>query len=310
MRVSRLAPGLAALVLSGSVGGAQTAPPQTNSQSGVTGAIQLPQGPPPTGPQGALPPPALPTSRPDQPTATSPTLKAINARLAAQPLTLNDAISIALATNPTLALAGQALYRAQGLTAEQAAGLMPTVGATAGETYLHSSVQPVAAAAATLPIDISGLLHAATDQAHFEEVAARLDVNRVRNQIVFNVKTAFYTLLRAEALVSVATENLQNSLDDLKDANLKYQQQAVAYYDVVRAQTDVANAQRQVIQARNGVSLSTSNLANAMGIEVSTPFRVTQQGAVEAPPGVPPPTVTPLTPGADIPPSGTGNSAG
>src|SRR5579859_7229816 len=104
MRPSRLAPGLAALMLSGAVAGAQTAPPQTDDRTGATGAIQLPQ--------GALPPPALPASRPDQPAAASPTLKAFSARLATQPLTLNNAISVALATNPTLAVAGQALYRA------------------------------------------------------------------------------------------------------------------------------------------------------------------------------------------------------
>ena len=120
------------------------------------------------------------------------------------------------------------------------------------------------------------------------------------------MKGAFYSVLRSEALVGVATENLQNSLDRLKDANTRYQVQTVAYFDVVRAQTDVANAQKLVIQARNGVSLNTGYLNNAIGIDVTTPLRISAQDAVTQPPGVAPPSVTPLTPQSDVPPSGTG----
>ena len=273
------------------------------------GVTLLPQDAPPTGLQTPVPPAAFPASRPDKPAATSPALIDLAARLSEQPLTLNDAVGIALAANPQLALSTTALYRAEGRTSETRAALNPNVGVSVGPTFLANSLQPGGTSVLAVPFDISGALRAATSQAQFQEVATRLDINRARNQIVYNVKGAFYSVLRSEALVGVATENLQNSLDRLKFANTRYQTQTVAYFDVVRAQTDVANAQKLVIQARNGVSLNTGYLNNAIGIDVTTPLRISDRDAVANPPGVLPPTVTPLTPQSDVPPSGTGSGA-
>lgn len=291
---------------------AQTPLPKDNSgnqnmpgQNIPLGVTKLPQDAPPTGLQSPVPPPALPLSRPDRPAAASPGLADLASRLSEQPLTITDVVAIALATNRQLAFADESLYRAIGRTSETRAALNPTVGTSAGPVFLDSSLQPGASAVGTLPFDISGALRSATSQAQFQEVATRLDINRTRNQVVYDVKGAFYNVLRSEALVGVATENLQNSLDQLKDANTRYKAQSVAYFDVVRAQTDVANAQKLVIQARNGVSISTGFLNNAIGIDITTPLRVSPCNAVEEPPGVAPPSVTPLTPQGNMPPAGT-----
>jgi outer membrane protein TolC len=286
-----------------------TTTPNTVGQSYPLGVTKLPTQPPPTGMQTPLPTPVQPVPAPDRPSTTSPKLEALAAQLAKQPLTINDAVAVALATNRQLALSSEALYLAEGRTSEARAGLNPTLGITSGPVFLANSLQPGAIAGATLPFDISGAIRAATSQLQFQEVATRLDINRTRNQIVSDVKSAFYSVLRAEALVGVATENLQNSLDRLSDANLRYQNRTVAYFDVVRAQTDVADAQKLVIQARNGVSLTTGELDSAMGIDVTTPLRVSDRNAVTEPPDVPPPTATPLTPESDVPPSGTGAGA-
>ena len=69
-----------------------------------------------------------PMPRPDKPVATSPALLDLEARLSEQPLTINDAVAIALATNPQLALSTTALYRAQGRTSEARAALNPNAG--------------------------------------------------------------------------------------------------------------------------------------------------------------------------------------
>lgn len=284
------------LALSASALKAQTPPLPANS-----GVTPLPQDAPPTGRQRQLPAPAATAAKPEKPLTTSPTLTQLTARLANRPITLDDAIAIALAANRDLAFAGQSLYRAQGVTEEAKSALGPTVGLSPEDVYLHSALKPGYAVQATLPIDISGLLRAATDQAHFQEVATRLDINRTRNQIVFNVETAFYNVLRAQTLVKVSVENLQNSLDRLHDAQIRYAAQTVAYIDVVRAQTDVADGQKQVIQARNLVSVDIAQLNNAMGIEITTPLRVSDTNAVEQPPGVAPPNGPTLTPNSPPP---------
>jgi outer membrane protein TolC len=218
-------------------------------------------------------------------------MEQVSKELAGKALTLNQSISIALAESPELALVNEQLYQAQGRTGQAQALLRPTITGTVGDLYLADALQAGGTIVGTLPLDIMGLLHAATDQAKFQEVEFRLSVNAQRNQIVYGVTNAFYGVLRAKALVSVATDNLQNSLDRLKDAELKYKVRTAPYFDVVRAQTDVADAERQVIGARNGVSMSTASLTRAMGIDVTTPLQVVDNGAVEQPPGVAPPSV-------------------
>ena len=214
--------------------------PQTSPQAApqFDGSLTLPGAPPPTGLQAPVPKPAAPMTKADKPIRTSPTLTDLASSLQARPLNINDAVAIALATNRSLATANAALLNAQGRTSEARAALNPTLGVNyqfltlsqastadiGGRTITTANqFQNTFTPSATLPIDISGLLRAATDQARFQEVAARLDVNRTRNQIVSDVKSSFYTVLRSQALVAVAQDNLANTEAQLQDALAKFQ---------------------------------------------------------------------------------------
>ena len=276
----------------------QAQPPMPNN----AGIGVLPQTPLATDAKSTVPDPVAVPAKANSPISKSPTLFQLTGKLPNQQITLQDAMSIALSVNRAMALAAQALDRAQGRTSEARSSLGPTVVATPADVYLHDAVRLSAGVQASLPLDITGLIHAATDQAKFQEVGARLDVNRTRNQVIYDVQTAFYIALRAQALVLVAVDNLQDSFDRLHDAQVRYTAQTVAYFDVVRAQTDVANGQKQLIQARNAVSISIARLNSVLGIEVTTPLRTATTGALEEPPGVPPaPPSTPFGPAVPLP---------
>lgn len=274
---------------------------QNAEQSGKplpTGVILLPRSAPPTGLQEALPAPIPSSASAARPLLASPDGKKIKIDLS-KPISLQQAVSIALSTNRSIALAQEALLSAQGRTQEVKAGLNPTFGATFNYTRLDEGstgnfggatvtfVDPnqlTLGANFSLPVDIMGLLKAAKDQANFQEAAARLDINRARNQAVLDAKSAFYDVLRAKALVAVATETLQNSLDRLDDSQKRYRAGVVAKFDVLRAQTDVLNGQQGLIQARNQVSQTVALLNNSLGIEINFPLEISDSGAVEAPP--------------------------
>jgi len=260
---------------------AQAGNPDQSPPSHPITVTPIPTGPPPTGQARLMPFPRGAAPTPTKPQSNSPEL---DRELVSRPISLDDAIAVALVNNPSLAAAGQSLYAAQGRLSEARAGFSPTVAVAPGESYIHRVAAEAYGIQATLPIDISHLVAAASDEAKFQEVAARLDINRTRNNVVYQVENAFYGALRAQALVNVADENLQNSMERLRDAGARYEARAVAYIDVVRAQTDVANDQRGVIQAKNTVSNAIALLANAMGIDVTTNLRITDQGAVVQPP--------------------------
>src|SRR5579871_3827096 len=292
--------------------------PGVAQQQDASGGFVLPQGAPPTGLQAPLPANAKPIPDPKKPLTVSPNLRQVEARLVLKPLTIQDAIAVALYTNVPLAQAEESLLKAQGRTSEARAAFNPTLGASFTMTQLSqgqtanfggqsvtivNANQKQIGLSATLPIDISGLLRTAVDQARFQEVVARLDINRARNQIVLDVKTAFYNVLRQQELLDVAEESLKNAELRQSDAQKRLAAGVVAPYDVQRASTDVASAQLQVLTAQNGVSQSLFTLKNTMGIDIVTPIQISNAGAVETPPGVPPPPAVPVTP------KGTNNEA-
>ena len=247
---------------------------------------------PPIGLQAPLPSPALVLPKGEKALKESPQPSA------GKPLTIDEAVALALSTNRDLALAVENLSEAQGNTVSSKSVLGPT--ASAGYTLTRNNEAQTSnlngqsivtqkqsasqiTASLSLPIDVTGVLHASTSQAQLQEIAARLDVNRVRNEIVLNVKTAFYNVLRDQALMTVAQDDLQNAVDRLSDAQLRLAAGTVARYDVLSAQTDVATARRSVVQSRTTLSVALATLNSTIGIAVDTPLQATTAGAMEVP---------------------------
>jgi outer membrane protein TolC len=255
--------------------------------------------------------PAMKSVSPDKALVNSPNIRAVLGRMATAPLTITDAVALALYTSRTIATAEEALRLAQGKTSEARAAFNPNLSSLftftqlnqnataniAGESFtLTNASQRQIGMQATLPIDISGMLRAATDQARLQEIVARLDVNRARNQLVLDVKSAFYSVLRAQALLNVADEGLRNSVARQTDAQIRLDAGVAAPYDLQKAATDVANAQLQVLSARNQVSQSLYTLKNTIGIDSNSTMTISDAGAVETPPGVIDPANGPVIP--------------
>ncbi len=292
-----------------------------------TGVIPLPQGPLPTTLQAPVPSPAQPLPGSDRPLRISPDLKSVNGYAQDRAITLQDAVAIALYTSRDFASALATLQQIQGRTGQARTALNPTLsagadateydaattanlGALTGSTKTGTSqsllltpqFNPVLSATFALPLDVAGALRAAVSQAQFKEVAARIDVNRARNEVVYNVKSAFYGVLRAQAQVTVDTDSLNNTLRQLDSANKNYAAGTSPRFDVISAQRDVANAQQNLVNSSAQLSINIASLKNTIGLNMHTRLRISDQNAVEYPPGVQPPTVPPVpTGGADTP---------
>jgi len=243
--------------------------------------------------------PALPLPEPLKPRLTSPDAKELGNLIADKTLSIDDAVSIALATSRPYATAIANLERARGRTGEVRSGLNPTLNVGSQITEydnpqvaafgpgsaitLVNQFNSIFNAAVSLPIDISGAIHAAASQAQFSEVAARIDVNRVRNSLVFDVRNAFYQALRAKGQLVVSQDNLANANARLQDAQTMLKAGTGTQFDVLTAQRDVADAEQSVVNARGAVTLALASLKLAMGIDISTPIKIADAGAVEEP---------------------------
>ena len=276
-----------------------------------------PTEPPPTGLQAPLPKPSQEPPPPNKPATVSPNLRDVAGHTELQPLTLQGSVAIALYTNRSLALAEEALLKAQGRTAESRAAFNPSLGLTFTYTRLDQGQsitfgnqtivitnpdQRQIGLSASLPIDISGILKASLDQSKLNEVVARLDVNRTRNQIVYDVKSAFYQALRNQKLLDVAQEALADTQLRLDDARRRLNAGVVAPFDVQRATADVFNAQQQVQNAQFTLSTSLTALKLTIGLNINTPLKITSEGAVELPTGMTPPAENPQLPKEQVNP--------
>lgn len=250
---------------------------------------------PTTAPQGTLPKLALELPMPDRPLKSSPQLPE---SLRGKALTLDNIVSIALVTNRDLALQAESYQRTRGATTTARAGFGPSlslnynlygyneaqVNSLGGQSIVtNQQFQNQVNATVSVPIDINGELRAARDQAKFNEIAAKLDINRARNEIVLQAKSAFYSVLRGQALVKVAQDALQNAVDRLSDAQLRVNAGTSARYDVTTAKSDVATAERTLIANRNSLAQAFASLNSVIGIDVDTPLELTSAGAVEIP---------------------------
>lgn len=238
-----------------------------------------------------------------KPLRTSPGAKELAAIIRDRPLTIDDAVQIALATSRNFASSLANLDEVHARTSLAKTQLNPHLEANAQLTQygkevaasfggtslvLTNAFNPIYVAAVTLPIDIVGAIHSAVSQAEYREVAARIDVNRVRNETVFAVRNAFYGALRAQGQLVVAQDSLANAESRLHDAQSILRVGIGTKFDLLTAQRDVADAQQGVLNARGQVTLALAQLKNVMGIDISMPIKIVDSGAIEDPTGAAP----------------------
>ncbi len=238
----------------------------------------------------------------------SPGAVALNSVGASTHLNLEQAIRVAIVHNRSLATATANLLKSQGRTAEAKAALNPTASLDTALTEFDDKTSvtfgganittlnqfnPVITAGAMMPIDILGLLHDAVTQSQFQQAAARIDINRIRNSVVSDVKTSFINVLRGQAQLNVANDTLNNARLRKDTAQKSFDAGTAPRFDIIRADTDVANAQRSVIEATTALKLSLALLKNVMGVDISLTINVTSQNAIVVP-NIPP-IHTPIT---------------
>src|SRR5262249_7519344 len=118
-------------------------------------------------------------------------------------------------------------------------------------------------------------IQAAVSQAQLEEISARLGYNAARNNLVASVKADYHAVLRASSLVEVAQSDLANAEQRLSTAEAKLRKGVIPNFDVIRAQTDVAAAKENLIQARSNVELALAQLRRTLGLDQTSMIDVT-----------------------------------
>jgi outer membrane protein len=191
-------------------------------------------------------------------------------------LSLQDCIDTALKNQPALKAAHAGIAAGKGREIQARAPYLPQITASTGYSDNHqlggafgdsTTKSYTSTLSANQMIYDFGKTGNAFDAARFGAKSAELDADRVAQDVVLNVKQAYFGLLQAKRLIIVAQQTLEQTESHLKQAQAFFRTGSKPKFDVTRAEVEVNSSKLSQINANNTVRIRTIALYNAMGIE-------------------------------------------
>ena len=193
-------------------------------------------------------------------------------RVAAAPLTLNDAIDRALVFAPSVSMVSAESEVSKARTREQRAPLFPTL--TAGTEYYQAPGYNTTVTNRGLSAGLIALNYTAWDwgrreaqyrSARYVSEAAQLGVAAARAQIAFDASVAYYDLLRARASERELDFNLQRLSRYVATVEALQASGRAIVNDVLKIRSARNAAELVFSSAQNATQLATANLGSLLG---------------------------------------------
>ncbi len=215
-----------------------------------------------------------------------------------QPLTLQEAVNLALARNPEVLIAQEQLEELKGKIKEVRSGAFPQLSADGyglrmrDPSILNSSsfdkvpqefkdaLVPVPANLFDLgfvvkqPVFTAGKVRTAirlAEETQREKIAA---LEAVRQRVAFKVFQAFHDLLLAEENLAVVRETGEQRKKHLEQARIRLSNGVATEVDVLRSEVNFANTEPELIRALNRVKIARSALNNLIVVNLEAPTQI------------------------------------
>lgn len=211
-------------------------------------------------------------------------------------MTLDQAIAFALQNNELIAENQQAQKKARARIAEVEANGLPQVKVSASVTeekevvaslptkYDNNGVPTAFTTFVLSPktskssnavlsqlIDVWGAVKRAKHIASLTNRIAELNVLRSKSEVIYQTRTAYYSVLRAVAAVDAAQAAVTDSDEQLKLAEAFVKAGTSPEFDATRARVTLADRQQSLIAAQDAVDLAGAAFNNTLGRDVNTP---------------------------------------
>jgi outer membrane protein len=214
-----------------------------------------------------------------------------------QKLSLADAESIAIKNHPRIQAAGYLAAAAQAQVAQVSSAYYPqAAGSLTGAEAEHDS--RISAGALNNPIIYDryaygvtvgqlvtdfGRTHELVKSSSLHAQAEKENVATSRADVLLNVDRAYYSVLRAQAVLRVAEETVTNRQLVSDQITALEKNKLKSGLDVSFANVDLAQAQLLLIQAQNGVEASYADLSEALGYSDEKTFTLLEEAIPPAP---------------------------
>ncbi|HVW22016.1 MAG TPA: TolC family protein [Opitutaceae bacterium] len=194
------------------------------------------------------------------------------------PLDLKGAVVYALDHNYAILQAREQVRAQEGLVLQAQAPGIPNVtgngnyqrnAATEPGSFVPTTTAWQAQLRVTQTLFAGGGIHAAVQGAKLNREAALADLQATVNAALLEVRTRFYAVLLAREEVRVQEQNIALIRSQLTDTQNQFRAGAVSNFEVLRAQVALANAQPDLITARNNERIAVEQLRQSLGAPVS-----------------------------------------
>lgn len=200
-------------------------------------------------------------------------------------MSLEDCLKIAIANNPTVkaAISNTEIYKSR--IGQAKASYFPRFNISNGFSYNNTPVQKSIAddnvnSFDIVNIGISQLLFdfgKTTTNIDIQKTgykATEEDLKTVINNLVYDVKQAYYWLLLASHRQDVLEESVDQYEQLLEQAKAFYAVGTKPKIDTLTAEVNLSNAKLDLIKAKNAVSVAFATLNNTMGLPESPIYRL------------------------------------
>lgn len=128
--------------------------------------------------------------------------------------------------------------------------------------------------AASVPLFDAGQARRQVRDARLDTQSAERALDRTRQETIFNVITAYTNELLAQESVRVAEASLKSTREDLARAQARQEEGQALLSDVLLAKAQFAQAQADLIRARNDEAVEQASLNVAMGLAEDAPVAI------------------------------------
>lgn len=220
-----------------------------------------------------------------------------------RPITLLEAVDIALKNNPESRIAEARIQQAEAEIREADAAFFPSVGgyteytsADAPSTYLFKAIDQ-----RRLPADADfnnpgrienfesglqarlNLFNAGRDllrrrMAEAGSSISKLDRDAVRNALIASVIDAYHRVLIARAFIEISEESVSTVRKQLDLMRVRFEGGSVLKSDVLSLEVRLASSQEAVVRSRSRHQVALSALAAILGVDPDPEIRITGEG--------------------------------
>jgi len=216
-------------------------------------------------------------------------------------LTLDESLKIGLENSKTLHSSKLKIISAEAQLSQANAAGLPSL--SLGATYTRlSSVEPynitipnlgsftvspsildnyVAKASLQQPIFTRFKISSNSEIAKNNSLAAKQDYSKDEQDVIYNIKNAYWSLFLAGKVKDAIDENVQQMKAHLEDIQNFFKQGLATKNEVLKVEVQLSEAQLSQIDARNSVKIATVNFDNVINIPLTTEIEVQKDAKVE-----------------------------